>query len=137
MLFRLDAASGVPLYQQIVDQVKRSVAAGTLQTGDRLPTVRELASDLVVNPNTVARAYQVLEQEHVVETRRGLGTFVGETGTRLERRERRRLVAAALDRALVESLHLNLSLDEVREILEERIRILPSADATLVHRGAS
>jgi GntR family transcriptional regulator len=135
MIFRLDSSSGVPLYQQVVDQVKRSVAAGTLRPGDRLPTVRELASELVVNPNTIARAYQDLERESVVETRRGLGTFVCEPGTRLSLEERRRLVAAQLDRALVEAIHLNVTPEEVKQILEERIARMGPLDATLVRSG--
>ena len=134
MLFRLDASSGVPLYQQIVEQVKHRVAAGTLLAGDRLPTVREMASELVVNPNTVARAYTDLEREGVVETRRGLGTFVCEPASRLEAAERRRIVAAQLDRALVEALHLGVTPDEVRELLEERMDALYRTDRTLVKR---
>jgi len=122
------------LYQQIVEQVKRSVAAGTLRAGDQLPTVRELAAELVVNPNTVARAYQEMERENVVETRRGLGTFVCEPGTRLGREERRRRVAEQLDRALVEALHLDITPDEVKALLEERIAGLFPNESTLVKR---
>jgi len=134
MLFRIDTASGVPIYQQIVDQVKRSVAAGTLLPGDQLPTVRELATDLVVNPNTVARAYQDLERENVVQTRRGLGTFICEPATRLNLQERRQLVADQLDRALVEALHLDIRPEEIKQILDDRIaRIFPTG-ATLVRR---
>ncbi|MDQ2730160.1 MAG: GntR family transcriptional regulator [Armatimonadota bacterium] len=132
MLFRIDSASGVPIYQQIVDQVKRSVAAGTLRPGDRLATVRELASDLVINPNTVARAYGDLERESVVETRRGLGTFVCETSSRLSAHERRLLVAQQLDRALVEALHLDISPDEVKSLLDERVALMFRPDMTLV-----
>lgn len=132
MLFRIDSASGVPIYQQIVDQVKRSVAAGTLRPGDRLATVRELASELVINPNTVARAYSDLERESVVETRRGLGTFVCATSSRLSAHERRLLVAQQLDRALVEALHLDISPDEVKAILDERVGLMFRPDTTLV-----
>ena len=136
MLFRLDTASGVPLYLQIVEQVKRSVAAGTLQAGDQLPTVRELASELVLNPNTVARAYQDLEREGVVEIRRGLGTFICAPATRLAREERRRRVGDQLEKALVEALHLDISPEEVKELLEERLRTFFPDSATLVKRGS-
>jgi GntR family transcriptional regulator len=132
MLFRLDAGSGHPLYEQIVDQVRRGVATGTLQPGDRLPTVRELARDLVINPNTVARAYQDLERQGVVETRPGLGMFIGEPMTGLSIHDRRNLLGERLDRALVEAMHLNLGPEDVREILEERIVGFWTTGATLV-----
>ena len=132
MLFRLDAGSGIPLYEQIVDQVRRSVASGALLPGDRLPTVRELAGQLVINPNTVARAYEDLERQGVVEARRGLGTFIGEPMAHLNMRDRRNLVGEQLDRALVEAMHLNLGPEDVKGILEERIARFWTTGATLV-----
>ena len=121
MLLRLDSESGVPFYQQVVQQVKRLIASGTLAPGDRLPTVRELAAELVLNPNTVARAYQDLEREGVVETRRGQGTFACAPSSHLTRSERRGLIAGLLDRALVDARHLGLSPEDVIELLKERI----------------
>ncbi|MBV9848988.1 MAG: GntR family transcriptional regulator [Armatimonadetes bacterium] len=120
MLLRLDSESGVPFYQQVVQQVRRLVASGALAPGDRLPTVRELAAELVLNPNTVARAYQDLEREGVVETRRGQGTFACAPSSRLSRAEARQIVAALLDRALLEARHLGLSPAEVLDLLKER-----------------
>src|SRR3989442_12646280 len=76
MEFRLDMASGVPVYRQIIDQVMGGIAAGTLMTGDQLPTVRQLAVDLAVNPNTVVRAYRELELRGVLDTHHGTGTFI-------------------------------------------------------------
>jgi GntR family transcriptional regulator len=75
--FKLDLASGVPVYRQIMDQVMAGVAAGTLRTGDQLPTVRQLAVDLEINPNTVVRAYKELEIRGLIDTHHGTGTFVG------------------------------------------------------------
>ena len=121
MLLRLDSESGVPFYQQVVQQVKRLIASGALAPGDRLPTVRELAAELVLNPNTVARAYQDLEREGVVETRRGQGTFACAPSSRLTRAECRAAVAAVLDRALLEARSLGLSPEDVIELLKERI----------------
>ena len=77
MNFRLDTKSGVPVYRQIIEQVKFAIARGRLRPGDQLPTVRQLAVDLSVNPNTVIRAYRELEIERVLETHQGSGTFVG------------------------------------------------------------
>src|SRR5262245_19489862 len=74
--FRLDLKSGVPVYRQLIDQVLGGKASGTLQPGDQLPTVRQIAVDLSINPNTVARAYRELEFRGVLETQQGTGTFV-------------------------------------------------------------
>ena len=76
----VDPRSGVPIYLQIIEQVKRSVALGVLQAGEQLPTVKQLAIDLTVNPNTVARAYRELEREDVIETSPGRGSFVRSNG---------------------------------------------------------
>lgn len=119
MLFRLDSESGVPFYQQIERQFKQMLAVGGLQPGDRLPTVRDLASQLVVNPNTVARAYLDLEREGVVETRRGQGTFACAPSSRLADEERRRIITNLLERVLAEAFNLNVSAAEVCDILEQ------------------
>lgn len=79
--FRIDGRSGLPIYVQLVEQVRRARVVGELVDGDRLPTVREVAADLVVNPNTVAKAYKELERTGLARARTGLGTFViGEDG---------------------------------------------------------
>src|SRR5579864_8920684 len=77
----VDPRSGVPIYLQIIEQIKRSVALGILQAGEQLPTVKQLALDLTVNPNTVARAYRDLERDSVIETSPGRGSFVRGNGT--------------------------------------------------------
>ena len=74
--FRLDQASGVPVYRQIIDQVTGGLASGFLKPGDQLPTVRQLAVDLAINPNTVVRAYQELEIRGILQTQQGVGTFI-------------------------------------------------------------
>ena len=74
--FRLDLHSGVPVYRQIIDQVRGGMASGSLVAGDQLPTVRQLAVDLAINPNTVARAYRELELGGLLETHQGTGTFI-------------------------------------------------------------
>jgi GntR family transcriptional regulator len=88
--FRLDLHSGVPVYRQIMDQVTGGIAAGALQRGDQLPTVRQLAVDLSVNPNTVIRAYRELEIRGILETHQGTGTFVGQQKVQRDDAERRR-----------------------------------------------
>jgi GntR family transcriptional regulator len=81
--FHLDMHSGVPVYRQIVDQARGAVAAGSLSPGDQLPTVRQLAVDLEINPNTVVRAYRELEYDGLIETHQGTGTFI--SGRKLHR----------------------------------------------------
>ena len=79
MIFRLNQSSGIPLYLQLMEQVKHAVETGALHEGDQLPTIRKLAEDLVMNPNTVARAYRELEHEGVLEVKHGSGAFIKES----------------------------------------------------------
>src|SRR5512137_1519081 len=92
MEFSLDPKSGVPFYRQIIEQVKFGIARGILNPGDQLPTVRQLAVDLSVNPNTVVRAYRELEIEGMLETHQGSGTFIGEKKPAIDPLERRRML---------------------------------------------
>ena len=99
----LDSGSGVPAYRQIIDQVLSGIASGTLAPGDQLPTVRQLAVDLTINPNTVVRAYRELEIRGVLETQQGTGTFISQAKPKQDEVERERqlnqLVADATARA--------------------------------------
>src|SRR5947208_6864972 len=88
--FRLDLHSGVPVYRQLIDQVLGGMAAGTLAGGDQLPTVRQVAVDLSINPNTVVRAYRELEIREVLDTQQGSGTFVSQKKVKRDELERRR-----------------------------------------------
>lgn len=91
--FRLDAQSGVPIYRQIIDQVTGGIAAGALHEGVQLPTVRQLAVDLSINPNTVIRAYNELEIRGVLNTEQGTGTFIGPRNITRDETERQRLLS--------------------------------------------
>ena len=86
--FRLDLASGVPVYRQIIDQILLAVATGTLQGGRQLPTVRQVAVDLAINPNTVLRAYRELEIRGAITTQQGIGTFVTRQSVEVDQAER-------------------------------------------------
>ena len=88
--FRLDPHSGVPVYRQIIDQVLGGIASGTLTIGDQLPTVRQVAVDLAINPNTVVRAYRELEIRGIIETQQGMGTFVAQKKIKQDEVERQR-----------------------------------------------
>jgi GntR family transcriptional regulator len=91
--FRLDPHSGVPVYRQLIDQVQAAVAIGALRVGDQLPTVRRVAVDLTINPNTVARAYREMELRGILDTQQGTGTFVAPNQVAHSPAERERLIA--------------------------------------------
>jgi GntR family transcriptional regulator len=91
--FRLDAHSGVPVYRQLIDQVLGAVATGVLTTGDQLPTVRQVAVDLAINPNTVMRAYREMEIRGILDTQQGAGTFIAEQQAPAPKEERERQLA--------------------------------------------
>lgn len=121
-MFRIRAGSGEPIYEQIVRQVKHAITTGVLKAGEQLPTVRELASQLVINPNTVARAYRELELAGLLESTTGRGTFVKFSPPRLMREERRRRLQPFLDQLLAEASVLNFSFEELLEQMKETIQ---------------
>src|SRR5437870_12479857 len=106
MQLHISANDGVPIYLQIVQQVKYLVAAGRLPAGEELPPIRTLAEQLLINPNTVARAYRELEGAGIVEKRRTAGTYVSEQGSPLARRERMKILSGRIDTLLAEAQQL-------------------------------
>lgn len=128
MHLRIDPSAAEPIFSQIVSAVKRAAAEGRLRAGDRLPTVRELAAELVVNPNTVARAYQQLEAEGVTLSRRGAGTVLAERPSPLRADERQRRLRAAFDQALSEALHIGCGEAELRAAFDAALRRVRFAD---------
>jgi GntR family transcriptional regulator len=119
ILLDLNAAESRPIYVQIADRVKFAVAAGVLRPGDMAPSVRELSKQLVVNPNTVARAYRELQNEGLLDTVRGTGLQVAEGAVERCRRARKEFVRQRLRRAFEEALRTELNLDEIEAILHE------------------
>jgi GntR family transcriptional regulator len=107
---------------QILNQVKRAAASGLLKPGDQMPSVRELAIELTVNPNTIVKAYQELERDGVIKTVRGVGTFVAEKEIKIVHEERVKVLLGAIDRVLIEAHHLGFSEDEVRKFMEDRMK---------------
>ena len=122
MIARIDFQSGVPVYLQIVQQVKAAAATGLIRPGDPLPSVRALAEDLRINRNTVARAYAELESESVIETRQGSGCFLKDGGASpLRKSVRSGRLAEALDAVIVQAHHLQIPDPELQSLLIERL----------------
>ncbi len=119
MFVRIEPASAVPIYRQIVDQVKYQIATGVLQPGDKVPSVRQLAAELAVNQNTILKVYNQLCQENVLRTERGSGTVVAESNQTLSKTERKRTVANLLREAAVQCIHLDIPLDQAQAILDK------------------
>ena len=108
MQIRIDNASGRPVYQQIMDQVKRDIALGRLAKKEKLPTVRQLAGRLAINPNTIAKAYRQLEQEGIIVTKPGTGAFVANLDSNLSKAARKRIICEELERIAVEAFHMQI-----------------------------
>lgn len=119
MLVNLDPDDGRPLYLQIMDEVRRAVVVGSLRAEDPLPSVRELAAELVVNPRTVSQAYQELEREGVVYVRRGQGTFVSPAVKRGAGERRRAVVRDVAKRALLDARRNGLGAEELVAMIEK------------------
>src|SRR5712672_2250895 len=120
MQIHISTADGVPIYQQIVNQIKYLVSSGRLVAGEELPPIRSLAEKLVVNPNTVARAYRELEGAGFVEKRRTAGTYISDQGSPLARRERLRILTERIDALLAEARQMSINTDELMQLLRQR-----------------
>lgn len=126
MLIRLELADERPIYQQIVDEVRRALVLGTLSPEDPLPSVRALAAELRVNPNTVQQAYRELERAGIIYTRRGQGTFVAAPGTD----EREQLLRDVAERALRDARRYGIEPDELAEAIRRAAELNPSTPAS-------
>ena len=111
--FKLDPRSGVPFYRQIIDQIRYNIVAGNLKVGDRLPTVRSLAVDLEINPNTISKAYKELEIQNILETQQGTGTFIGSMDVQLSDNERQAKLAGICTEFLSIAASYGFSIEEM------------------------
>jgi GntR family transcriptional regulator len=121
MFLHVDPSNGLAIYDQIVRQIKFAVAGGALPPGELAPSVRELARELAVNPNTVARAYQQLQSEGVLDSVRGMGLAVASGADKRCRSERLKLVQGRLREVLLEARHSGLELDDLRKLIDEEL----------------
>ena len=120
MSFLLDMKSGIPFYRQIIDQVKAAIATGVLEPGYKLPTVRQLAVELSINPNTVSRAYTELELTGLVETQMGSGTFVSHRKVKQDDVERQRMLDQICQELISRASSYGFTLDDIMKNLKQR-----------------
>jgi GntR family transcriptional regulator len=119
--FHISTGSPIPIYRQIADQVRLAVATGNLSVGDPLPSVRSLAEELVINPNTVARAYADLAREGLLEPRAGLGVFITRRRRVFTKEEGRRRLEPILNSLVSEAMSLGCSFEDLREAFESKL----------------
>jgi GntR family transcriptional regulator len=124
MLLQINFRSGKPVYLQLVDQIKAAAAAGTVQTGEPLPSIRPLAEELRVNRNTVAKAYTELESQGVIETIPGKGCFLKANHSPLRKDVRRKLLIEEIDQAIVQAHHLQVPRPEFLDLARDRFDAL-------------
>jgi GntR family transcriptional regulator len=119
MTLRLNPASGVPLYLQLMEQIKHAIETGAIRAGEQLPSVRQMAEDLVINPNTVARAYRDLEHEGIVELRHGSGAFIRDS--MVARAKLMQKAQSVLESAMDRLESFQLTEDEIRRLVENEL----------------
>jgi len=128
LVFSISAASDVPIYRQITQHIRLAIIQGRLRVGDQLPAVRTMAEDLVVNPNTVARAYQQLIRDGLLESRNGVGVFVSERRVVFSESEKARRLTPCIEQLVLEALVLGFSLRETCATLEDQWRSLQTKE---------
>jgi len=128
MQIQINNASDRPVYQQIIDHIKRDIALNRLKNGEKLPTVRQLAAQLAINPNTIAKAYHRLEQDGIIVTRAGTGAFVCETNTDLSLSVRKKIICEDIERIIVEAVHMEIDRPTLEQWFAERIERFKIAD---------
>jgi len=123
LTLQIDFRSGLPIYTQIVNQVQTQVASGHLKPGDQLPTVRALAEDLRVNFNTVARAYRLLDEERIISTQQGRGTYITEIPPpKVSERLRKEMLETLAEKYISEAMRLELSKDEIKQMVSDKLK---------------
>lgn len=124
MVIQINFKSGMPVYLQLVDQIKAAAASGALRPGETLPSIRPLAEELRVNRNTIAKAYSELESLGVIETLPGKGCFLKENHSPLRKEVRRKLLTEEIDQAVVQAHHLQVPREEFIDLANERFDAL-------------
>ncbi|NWG33383.1 MAG: GntR family transcriptional regulator [Chloroflexi bacterium] len=129
LILQIDFRSGLPIYTQIVNQIHAQVASGILKPGDQLPTVRALAEELRVNFNTVARAYRILDEERIISTQQGRGTYITEIPPpKVSEKFRREALEALTQRYISEARRLEFSKSEIKQMVNEQLKAWTESD---------
>ncbi|MEO5741314.1 MAG: GntR family transcriptional regulator [Vicinamibacterales bacterium] len=121
ILLKPNSSSGVPIYLQLMEQVKHAIETGALQPGEQLPSIRPLAEELVMNPNTVAKAYRELEHEGVIELRQGAGAFASRTGPTLQDAERLKAAQALVAQGIQRLRERGITDEEIRRLVQAEL----------------
>jgi GntR family transcriptional regulator len=132
LILQIDFRSGLPIYTQIVNQIHAQVASGILQPSDQLPTVRALAEELRVNFNTVARAYRLLDEERIISTQQGRGTYITEIPPpKVSEKLRRESLEALTQRYISEAMRLEFSKSEIRQMVSDQLKAWTEAQESV------
>jgi len=121
MFLKIDPSSGVPIYMQIMEQIKYSIAIKALKPGDKIPSIRNLSMDLKVNPNTVSKAFSELEHAKVIETRRGMGAYVSDNNIEMSEEAKMEIVTKLAERLAVEAVQLDIKKEDVSRVVEKAL----------------
>jgi GntR family transcriptional regulator len=128
MQIHISTKDGVPIFQQIVTQIKHMVASGRLTPGEIVPPIRVLAEQLLINPNTVARAYKELESEGIFVSRQGSGTRVAEKGSTLDYAERLQVLTERVEGLLVEAAQLDFTVEDIIELIRQKNKLFNTSE---------
>jgi len=128
-VIKIEATSFVPIYEQIKKEIKRNISLGIFKPHKPLPSIRDLASELIINPNTVARAYRELEMEGFIYTKKGKGCYVSDISSSLIKKERIEILNQIFDEAIKETKNFNLELNEIKRLFEHRLKIAKKGDS--------
>ena len=122
-MIKVDTSSFVPIYEQIKKEFKKEIFRGDLKPNDPLPSIRDLATELLINPNTVARAYRELEMQGFIYTKKGKGCYVSDDSTQLMTEERKSILIQSFDEVIEEAKKYGLDREEIEKIFEERLNV--------------
>ncbi|MGV8125546.1 MAG: GntR family transcriptional regulator [Candidatus Xenobiia bacterium LiM19] len=120
MNFKIDPSSGLPIYLQLIDQIKYHISVGTLKAEDQLPSVRKLSTELRINPNTIAKAFNIMETDGIVYTKRGEGTFISTQAELSSNKDRLEVLTGLVDQVIETALTLKVPMEELQKLVESR-----------------
>jgi len=129
-MIKIDFNSNTPIYAQIIEQIKRDIALGLLNPGDKLPSVRELSAKLLINPNTIIKIYTELERESIIYTKKGVGSFISSQTVKLIAPRRKKIINELIEKSYIEAVHLGMTNAEFEKISKEKIDELISEKKT-------